>query len=606
MIMEGGVPVIIRSFRGEQKERLFSNLISAAKGISEAMGEKEIKRLDFGGDKLILTESRKRYTVVALVGEAVGYIDKIIQSIAKEIDEHEKIPPSGSMIAEQDKKQIGEIIDTYEDILMLEAFHDWVRLLNKAEGKEEIFSYALSAIKRTLGFKHAEVLMQEGNTLKVEKVVGWEIPEERRIMSLEGTGIIVKTLRTGKTVVADNVTDYPEYVAACPGIRSELAAPIKIGEDVIGVLNIESEKENAFDEEDKRLIELIASHMGITIKKLREKTRIIERQKHLEVFHEWALRLNKADKMTEILNYTLDAIEMTLGFEHADVGLIEDNMLKFEQYRGFEFPQDKLELPLDESGLTIKAVKSRETILANDVTQHPEYITLSSDLSSELVVPIMIDDEVIGVLNVEDTEKNAFDRQGKRLLEILASHVAIAIKKLREKTYRREIEKKLSILHKWAQRLNKADTMDKILAYTLDAIEDTLGFENAIIGLKEDDMLKAAETLGLKIPEKQQELPVNGKGIAVKAVNTGNPILVNNVKEDPNFLPPNPRIKSEIAIPITIEKEVLGVIDLETTRQNAYHQRDQHLLEILASHVAVAIKKFREKKQLISYKTQRT
>ncbi|NIQ04774.1 MAG: GAF domain-containing protein, partial [Candidatus Korarchaeota archaeon] len=131
------------------------------------------------------------------------------------------------------------------------------------------------------------------------------------------------------------------------------------------------------------------------------------------------------------IKHTLDALEHTLGFEFTAFGLVKRNSIKIEAYRGYHpFPEDLQEVPLDGSGITVKAVNTGDIICVKDVRKHQEYLPASLAIRSELAVPIKTKKRVVGVLNVEMEEVNGFDRADVRLLETLASHVAVALKRV--------------------------------------------------------------------------------------------------------------------------------------------------------------------------------
>lgn len=182
----------------------------------------------------------------------------------------------------------------------------------------------------------------------------------------------------------------------------------------------------------------ITHYQGIVLditkrKKLEEK---------LEYLHKWAQLLNQVDNMDDIFKHTLDAMEQTLGFKYAAVQLIEENKLKIKATRGFEqLPEEIKLLPLDGKGVTVKVANTGKSIRHNDVTSSQEYLSVAPNMKSELAVPIRRNDTIIGVLNVEHEEVNAFDQKDQQLLETLASHVAVAIKELQEKKKRVSLQR---------------------------------------------------------------------------------------------------------------------------------------------------------------------
>lgn len=131
VITEGGLNVKTKFFGKEKQKKLIPSLISAIKGISETLGQTEVKKLDFGDEKLILTRSEKGYTVTALTDRAEAYINKLIQIIAKDIDENEEIPPSSNIVRERVGETIEDIMGTYvRDTVRINFFDSIVNMWN--------------------------------------------------------------------------------------------------------------------------------------------------------------------------------------------------------------------------------------------------------------------------------------------------------------------------------------------------------------------------------------------------------------------------------------------------------------------------------------------
>ena len=162
-------------------------------------------------------------------------------------------------------------------------------------------------------------------------------------------------------------------------------------------------------------------------------------------------------------------------------------------------------------------------------------------------------------------------------------------------TDRKRFEERLTTLHKFSQRLHMAKKFEDIYSLTLNVIKGTLGFEYANILLSDGKYLRVVAQIGY--PESLGEkLPLEGdKGITVRAAKTKRPVLIPDVTKEPAYVKSLPRIRSELAVPIKIRNKVLGVINIESKRLNAFDKQDLELLEILAAHAAVAINGLKEK-----------
>lgn len=154
-------------------------------------------------------------------------------------------------------------------------------------------------------------------------------------------------------------------------------------------------------------------------------------------------------------------------------------------------------------------------------------------------------------------------------------------------TERKKLEERLSALNYYGGKLNRAQNMQQIYRLTLDAIEKTLGFESAAFMMVEKGCLQVGDKRGYGEPKLR--MPLNGKGITVKAANTRRPVIVPDVTKDRDYVRVIPGVRSEIAVPVETEDGVVGVLDVESKELGAFDEKDAVLLEILASHAATAI-----------------
>ena len=156
-------------------------------------------------------------------------------------------------------------------------------------------------------------------------------------------------------------------------------------------------------------------------------------------------------------------------------------------------------------------------------------------------------------------------------------------------TDRKRFEERLRILHKFSQRLHMAKTFEDVYSLTLNAIKETLGFEYASILISNGKYLQVVAQIGH--PEfLGEKLPIQGeKGITAKAARTKRTVLVPDVTKDSTYIKLLPEIRSELSVPIKIGRKVLGVLNIESKKLNAFDKQDVELLEVLAAHAAVAI-----------------
>jgi PAS domain S-box-containing protein len=172
-------------------------------------------------------------------------------------------------------------------------------------------------------------------------------------------------------------------------------------------------------------------------------------EEKLSALHGFAQQLNTANTVDEIVKRTLDAIEFTLGFDHADFCLVEYESIYIRESRGM--PLAASELPADGPSVIVKATRTKKTLRIADTRKEPAFLDNPATgprgetlhMLSELTVPILVDEQAAAVLNVENTEVDAFTEQDQILLETLAADVASALIRLEQ---REDLENFVTVL----------------------------------------------------------------------------------------------------------------------------------------------------------------
>jgi PAS domain S-box-containing protein len=227
-------------------------------------------------------------------------------------------------------------------------------------------------------------------------------------------------------------------------------------------------------------------------------------EERLSALNAYSRNLNTAESMEEIYQLTLDAMEKILGFEHASFMVVDRDMLSVMDQRGYQ--SLSMTLPLDENrGITVKAAKMGHSILVPDTTEENTYVEGMPGIRSELAVPAKIGKKVLGVLNVESTTLNAFDKRDEKLLEILASHSATAMSNLEyAKNLEKLVRKRTKELRQAQKQLLRAERMAGI------------GETAAMVGHDLRNPLQVMANILYKAKGSMAALPAEGKKFAEK------------------------------------------------------------------------------------------
>jgi len=158
----------------------------------------------------------------------------------------------------------------------LDSLYHLVRAFNETHNLDDFFRQATEVLRETLDFKHIALLLYDEDTeeLVIKSAVGYEPEGGMQGMRIPlDRGITGVATRSRSTVVLGDVTQDERYVVGSPSIRSEVATPLLHDDKLLGVLNIESEQERAFTQNDVRLLELLAGELTLVL----ERVQLMER-----------------------------------------------------------------------------------------------------------------------------------------------------------------------------------------------------------------------------------------------------------------------------------------------------------------------------------------
>jgi PAS domain S-box-containing protein len=166
----------------------------------------------------------------------------------------------------------------------LSALNKHGQSLNRATSMEEIYTLTLKTMDKTLGFEYASILIRQGKMLRLVSQRGYSNQFSLNLPLNGEKGVTVKAAKTGNPVLVPDNRKEKAYVLGKPNMLSELAVPVKVGDKVLGILNVESERLAAFNERDSELLEILASQAAIAIsnlKKQKQLKRLSNKMKHL-------------------------------------------------------------------------------------------------------------------------------------------------------------------------------------------------------------------------------------------------------------------------------------------------------------------------------------
>jgi sigma-B regulation protein RsbU (phosphoserine phosphatase) len=290
-------------------------------------------------------------------------------------------------------------------------------------------------VRRVIDYEIFAILLlnEKAHELYVRFHEGYpkEVAERTRVKV--GEGVTGRAAQLRQTILVDDVTKEPGYIDAVPNVRSELAVPLIMKNRVIGVIDIEARQPGYFTEEHKRLLTLIASRMAVGIENARLHTRTTRQARTLLLLNEIARELTSILNVDSLLARIAELLRRLIDYQMFSILLIDENGEKLQHRFALRFNENihlKHDIPLG-MGLVGAAAQNKQAVLVPDVSKDQRYILLNPETRSELAVPLMYKDNIIGVLDLEHTRRGFFTEDHKRTVTTLAAQVAIALENAR-------------------------------------------------------------------------------------------------------------------------------------------------------------------------------
>jgi len=286
-------------------------------------------------------------------------------------------------------------------------------------------------LKRFIDYEIFAILLLNEKTqeLRIRFQVGHPPEVAERIRIKVGKGVTGRAVRTREPVLVNDVAADENFINSAPGARSELAVPLIAKNKVIGVLDVEAAQTNAFTEEHKRLLTLFASRIAVGIENARLYTRVSRQERRLTLLTEISRELTSILNVDQLLRRIADLLTRIIDYQMFSILLLDASGSTLQHRFSLRFKESvqlKHDIPLGR-GLVGYAAEHGEPVLAPDVHKDPRYIEANPETRSELVIPLIYKDKVIGVLDIEHTRRNYFNEDHVRIMATMAAQVAIAI-----------------------------------------------------------------------------------------------------------------------------------------------------------------------------------
>jgi phosphoserine phosphatase RsbU/P len=245
-------------------------------------------------------------------------------------------------------------------------------------------------------------------------------------------------------------------------------------------------------------------------------------------------------------------------------------------------------------GITGLAAETREPILVSDVRNDDRYLNSLDAVRCELAVPMIARQHLVGVIDIQSTQVDAYNEYDRAMLRLIASRVASTIDNAR---LHRRVERQnrtLRALGRMSQEFAAILELDELLAKIASTMRDLINYDAFSILLVDETKGYLKHKFSIRYDErvKLDNVPI-GKGLTGAAAQTREAIRVGDTSQDSRYINSHPDARSELAIPLIARDTVVGVMDLESNRLNHFTEDHQRILSLLGPQIAASVENAR-------------
>lgn len=384
--------------------------------------------------------------------------------------------------------------ESRQTALQFETAAEIARDISSSLDLDELLQKAVSLIRSRFNFYHAGVFLKDAaeEYVVIREATGEAGSQMKRSGHKLGIGsksIVGYVAGNGEQLIVNDTTRDATYYPnpLLPDTRAEAAVPLRVGDRIVGVLDVQSTSPYAFFEDNLRTLQILADQLAIAV----VNTELFaETQEHLaqhRLLHHITTTAASGTTLEEALESAVNGLQVTLGGDRVTILLAdrEKKLLEVKAAVGYASEIFELNIPIG-SGITGWAAAHRRTLRVNNVQEDARYIEGSLNTRSELAIPLIYRSELLGILNVESEQLGAYTESDEELLGTLGGSLAAIIANARLLEQIRAQAERERVLFEITDKIRRTTDMQTILTTTVSELARITGANRTQIKIGTD------------------------------------------------------------------------------------------------------------------------
>jgi len=378
------------------------------------------------------------------------------------------------------------------------------RRLSTILDRKELVTEVVNQVKNAFGYYHAQIYLYDEPAENLIMAGGTGEAGEMMLAQFhkvtKGRGLVGRAAENNAPVLVSDTIQNSEWLPnpLLPETKSEMAIPISIGEQVLGVLDVQHNIKDGLQQEDVNSLQSIANQVAIALQNVQSTEVVAKRAAELQTVARISTVAATIPDIQEMLESVVHQTQRGFGLYHAHIFLFNETLERLEiiacgykEGDEHEGTHGTTTIPLmQEQSLVARAGRTRQAVIINDVRNEPGWLPnpLLPDTAAELAVPMIVGNQLLGVLDVQSDRLNAFSDEDANIQSTLASQVATAVQNARSISYSKRQAERETAVNLITQKIQSATTIESALQITARELGHALGMRQTQVTLNPESL----------------------------------------------------------------------------------------------------------------------
>lgn len=373
------------------------------------------------------------------------------------------------------------------------------RRLSTILDQKKLVNEVVNQIKDAFGYYHTQIYFYDETGENLIMAGGTGEAGEMMLSQFhkvaKGRGLVGQAAEINRAVLVSDTSKNPEWLPnmLLPHTKSEVAIPISIGDEILGVLDVQQNIVDGLKQEDIDSLQSIANQIAVALQNIQSTEIVTKRAAELQTVARISTVSATIGDVQKMLESVVHLTQRGFGLYHAHVFTYNENneMLEivacgYKEGDEHEGTHGTTTIPIaQEQSLVARAARTRQAVIVNDVRSDPGWLPnpLLPDTASEMAVPMIVGNQLLGVLDVQSERINAFSEEDASIQTTLASQIAVAVQNAHSFLQSQRQAKREAEVNIITQKIQNAPTIEAAMQVAARELGHALGMRPTLVAL---------------------------------------------------------------------------------------------------------------------------